>query len=117
MFGVWEYGPAFLEGAQPYAVSESQSKLEDWADTNNHIPRRGGFRLFFVESADSAQRWSDTDLRVVGHRYRAGVRFNGRPQQAAKYIARRRNAMAQGCPALSDSERVRQPINIDEQNR
>jgi hypothetical protein len=45
MFEVWQYGPAFLQGAKPWAVSESLSKLEDWAKV--YIPHRGHFRFFW----------------------------------------------------------------------
>ena len=110
MYGVWQHGPAFLRGAQPWAVSASLSKLEEWAADN--IPIGVGIG-FFVESIGSSHNWSDTELKVVGQSYDDEVRFNGRPQQAEYYIGIRKTAIEQGCPKLTDEERDRQAVNVD----
>lgn len=111
MYGVWQHGPAFLRGGQPWAVSSDRSKLEEWAKV--YIPHRGRFRFFFVESLGAGRDWSDAELKVIGHQYADEVRFNGKPQQAVDYIAARNTAIKNGCPKLTDDDRERVTKNID----
>ncbi len=63
MYGVWQSGELFWKGQQPWAVSESLSKLEHWATVN--IQHDGRKLFFFVESVGSGQQWSDSNTRCA----------------------------------------------------
>lgn len=75
MYGVWQTGRHFCEpGLQPWAVSESLSKLEEWAQV--HMPRANSKRFFFAEKKGPLHQLTDAQWSVVGHLYKDGIRAN-----------------------------------------
>lgn len=72
MYGVWQTGRHFSEpGLQPWAVSSSLSKLEEWAREN--IPVLGAKRFFFAEKTGPQGDFTDANWKMVGHLYKDGI--------------------------------------------
>ena len=110
MYGVWQTGALFLKGQQPWAVSESLSKLEEWARV--HIQQDGQKLFFFVESVGAGQHWNDEDLVCKGHLYeKQGIVMRRKDPEV--YVATRKTAIKDGCPELTEEDRTRPTVNID----
>jgi DNA invertase Pin-like site-specific DNA recombinase len=111
MYGVWQSGELFWKGQQPWYVSASLSKLEQWAVDN--IQHDGQKPFYFVESVGAGREWRDEDLTCLGQLRKDGIRNNASNAKLAGYVASRKAAIREGCPKLTDDQRARRAINID----
>lgn len=73
MYGVWQTGRHYsTPGLQPWAVSETLSKLEYWAEVN--IPAAEAKRLFFAEKIGNQSNLTDAAWIVTGMLYKDGIK-------------------------------------------
>lgn len=80
MHGVWQTARHYsTPGLQPWAVSESRSRLEKWAEAN--IPTLGNKKLFFAEKAGSQSDLTDADWIVAGLLYKSGIEVRRKDPQ------------------------------------
>jgi hypothetical protein len=111
MYGVWQSGELFWKGQQPWFVSESLSKLEDWATVN--IEHDGQKPFYFVESVGAGKHWSDENLTCLGQLRKDGIKNNASQAQLEGHVARRRREIEKCCLMLTEDERARRTVNID----
>jgi hypothetical protein len=73
MYAVWQTSRHFCEpGLQPWAVSSSLSKLEEWAKAN--VPILGYKRFFFAQTVGPTHDLTDARWSVLGYLYKDGVK-------------------------------------------
>ena len=119
MYGVWQTGRHFCEpGLQPWAVSESLSKLEEWATTR--MLRADSKRFFFAETKGSLHQSTQGHWSVVGHLYKDGIKAARKDPE--RYVDCREGRRASWndpkgeYPVPSQTDRQRPTINIDKES-
>lgn len=118
MYGVWQTIRHFCEqGLQPWAVSESLSKLEEWAKV--HMPRADSKRFFFAEKEGPLDQLTDAQWSVVGYLYKDGIKVLRRDPE--RYIGHREgrrfwNDGDGNYPVPTEEDRQRRTVNVDKES-